>query len=251
MRPIPRAPTFQASRRAAAAALATPLRRAAAASVSGSSSAACVAAAARRSSDASAAATNDPNPSQHPSPSISGVWSLHQRDHGVDRVMELWGLPAIARATANRIAGIEISASPPSPSSSAPDPKPQPPHLSVRYLCPVPQFSVREVVPLTGGEPALLRRRDLKPGGCSARARVLSACGGVVSVETSWEGCAMEEVYELVSGEEETLVLRTTLRCRRPGETEEREARAVQVYKRRQRDGGGGGGGGGKGSAAA
>jgi hypothetical protein len=209
-----------------------PLRRAAAA-----------AAAARASPRASSPdATRGPPPA----PSIAGVWIVHSR-HDVDGVMGLWGLPAIARATAKRIGGLEIAvvdaptattssflAGPPPPSAPAA-------HLSVRYLCPVPQFSVREVVPLAPAPPARLRRRDLKPGACTGRASVRSACGRSVAVETEWAGCEMEEVYELARGgdggedDDDTLVLRTTLRCRRTGEEDGgREARAVQVYKRRR-----------------
>jgi len=245
MRPLPRATAALASAAAGRRAV-TAASAGTAASLVVTAHRGAVIVAAAPSSSAS------PSPQQRrPPPSLSGTWHLHAKDDGVDQLMRVWGLPAIARHTAKQIKGLEIilsesedggendnggggenegGASSSSSASLHQKQQQQQQHVSVRYLCPVPQFSVREVVPV--GSKTRLRRRDLKPGGASASAAVLPGGQGV-RVRTEWEGCEMEETYEASGEDPDTLTLRTTLRRRRGADVE--TARAVQVYKRRGR----------------
>jgi hypothetical protein len=267
MRPLPRATAT------ATTALASGGSRRVAAAASASASVCAAAGRRRRALALAAAASSSSSSSSSAAQSaslraLSGTWHRATERHDVDGLMELWGLPAIARATAKKIKGFEIevvsndasgdgassssssSLSGDNDSSSSNNHSNNHPHLSVRYLCPVPQFSVREVVPLgPEASPARLRRRDLKPGGSWASAAALPGEGGPrVRVTTRWEGCEMEETYEIAppgeggggaggkGGDPDTLLLRTTLRCRRrggEGGEGERTAHAVQVYKRR------------------
>lgn len=238
MRPLPRASTALASAAAG--------RRAV---IAASAASATLGLFAARRAVVIVAASPSPAPPPPPPPplppaALSGTWHLAQKDpQQLDNVMRLWGLPAIARRTATLIKGFEMTLSPPPSDNGGKDENDDggsskvegnaplsssPSSVQVRYLCPVPQFDVRETVPVGGAE-TRLRRRDLRPGGATAAAHVLE-CGGGVCVRTEWEGCQMEERYEASDEDPDTLTLRTMLVCRRRGGPE--TARAVQVYKR-------------------
>lgn len=235
MRPLPRAPAPLTTATARLLRRPSLSRYGGGALVGGGGAAVTAAAGARSSSSSSSPSASPSSPPAVVPAGLAGTWTCRER-HGVDDVMRVWGLPAVARATAKQIRGVVIGVVEGEEEQAAAAGEgdratPVQQHLTIRYLCPVPQFDVREKVPL-GQHGRLvstrLRRRDLKPGGCEAHAEA-SPCGRRVAVRTAWEGCELEEVYELGEGDD-ALVLKTTLRCRSSG-----EARAAQVYARDKR----------------